>query len=158
MVVWSCFLHQPHAVANHLQAHCCMWLLIFKIILYNPTALNDWWRVISPFSVPGLHLLLKNSVICSSVMAPFWSSHVWWQCKTCFGAAQYSGVLVPQPGSRKPFVCRQRASWCWLEYTFHSHYTHNRTFPLYVMTLHFWNTHFPFTDLHLLTHLPSNKL
>ena len=144
MVVWSCFLHQPHAVTTHLQGHCCMWLLISKIILlsiYNPAALDDWWRVISPFCniVPGLHLLPKNSVLCPSVLGPFWLSpvrHVWWQAKLLlsvfgdsanpiFGLHTTLGVPIQQPEIRKPFVCRQRPSWCWLEYAFYSHYTHH---------------------------------
>ena len=77
MVMWSYFLHQPHAVTTHLQSIYCMWLLIFKVLcIIIRTALHDTWRVISPFCniVPGLHLLPKNSVRCLSVLAPFGSA------------------------------------------------------------------------------------
>ena len=96
MVVWSYFLHQPHAVTTHLQSHCCMWLMIFKVILlsiYNPTALDDSWRVISPFcnTVPGLHLLPKNSVLCLSVLA---SSLLVEPCSPCLVTSKTAAVHV----------------------------------------------------------------
>ena len=58
-----------------------------NITLYiTPTAFDDSWRVISSFcnTVPGLHLPPKNSVLCLSVLAPFWLSpahRVWWWAK-----------------------------------------------------------------------------
>ena len=94
MVVWSYFLHQPHAVTTHLQSHCCMWLLIFKVILlsiYNPTALDDSWRVISPFcnTVPGLYTCWCPCLLMVQHLIFFW-------------AALYSGVPSRSLGSGSP--------------------------------------------------------
>ena len=81
-VPWWCGListpatcsHNPLAkpllyVAANFQGNITLYIII-------PTALHDSWRVISPFcnTVPGLHLLPKNSVLCLSVLAPFWLS------------------------------------------------------------------------------------
>ena len=105
--------------------------------IYNLTALHDTWRVIAPFcnSVPGLQLLPKNSVLCLSVLAPFWLSLaccVWWWAKlllSMFGDGAtpvFLGCTILRSlGSGTPLssdLDLPDADW---SITFHSHYTHH---------------------------------
>ena len=113
----------------------------FKVILlsiYNYLYSFTWYMESNiTNTVPGLHLLAKNSVRCLSVLAPF----DWALLLSMFDDGCKTG-LCHSPGSLFPNLEPGSPSWCWLEYylpfTLYTPSTYTCTMPhfhLYTMNL-----------------------